>query len=85
MALTNRCCSTWGVAFYTWREAFIGFVLGALLGLLLATIFVHFRPRGRAFVPYVVASQTILIVALAPMIVYAFRRASRASSSSPCT
>jgi NitT/TauT family transport system permease protein len=61
-----------GAAVYTWREAFLGFVLGTLLGLLLATIFVHFRLLERAFVPYVVASQTIPIVALAPMIVYAF-------------
>jgi NitT/TauT family transport system permease protein len=61
-----------GAAFYTWREAAIGFVVGGLLGLLLATIFVHFRLAERAFVPYVVASQTIPIVALAPMIVYAF-------------
>jgi NitT/TauT family transport system permease protein len=60
-----------GAAFYTWREAAIGFVLGALLGLLLATIFVHYRLMERAFVPYVVASQTIPIVALAPMIVFA--------------
>ena len=30
-----------GAALYTWREAFIGFVLGSLLGLLLATVFVH--------------------------------------------
>jgi NitT/TauT family transport system permease protein len=61
-----------GAAFYTWREAAIGFVIGGLLGLLLATIFVHFRLAERAFVPYVVASQTIPIVALAPMVVYAF-------------
>ena len=60
-----------GAAFYTWREAAIGFVVGTLLGLLLATIFVHSRLLERAFVPYVVASQTIPIVALAPMIVYA--------------
>jgi NitT/TauT family transport system permease protein len=60
-----------GAAFYTWREAAIGFVVGALLGLLLATVFVHSRLLERAFVPYVVASQTIPIVALAPMIVYA--------------
>jgi len=60
-----------GAAFYTWREAAIGFVVGALLGLVLATIFVHSRLLERAFVPYVVASQTIPIVALAPMIVYA--------------
>ena len=61
-----------GAAFYTWREAAIGFVVGALLGLVLATIFVHSRLAERAFVPYVVASQTIPIVALAPMVVYAF-------------
>ncbi len=60
-----------GAAFYTWREAAIGFVVGALLGLLLATVFIHSRLLERAFVPYVVASQTIPIVALAPMIVYA--------------
>ncbi len=61
-----------GAAFYTWREAAIGFLVGALLGLVLATIFVHSRLLERAVVPYVVASQTIPIVALAPMIVYAF-------------
>ena len=61
-----------GAAFYTWREAAIGFVVGALLGLVLATIFVHSRLLERAAVPYVVASQTIPIVALAPMIVFAF-------------
>jgi len=61
-----------GAAFYTWREAVIGFIVGALLGLLLATVFVHSRLAERAFVPYVVASQTIPIVALAPMIVFAF-------------
>ena len=61
-----------GAAFYTWREAAIGFLVGALLGLVLATIFVHSRLLERAAVPYVVASQTIPIVALAPMIVFAF-------------
>ena len=61
-----------GAAVYTWREAVIGFIVGALLGLLLATVFVHSRLAERAFVPYVVASQTIPIVALAPMIVFAF-------------
>ena len=35
-------------------------------------VFVHSRLLERAFVPYVVASQTIPIVALAPMIVFAF-------------
>ena len=58
-------------ALYTWREAFIGFVLGSLLGLALATAFVHSRLAERAFVPYVIASQTIPIIALAPLIVFA--------------
>ncbi len=61
-----------GAALYTWREAALGFLAGALLGLVLATVFVHSRLLERAFVPYVVASQTIPIVALAPMIVFAF-------------
>ncbi|MGP1674392.1 MAG: ABC transporter permease, partial [Candidatus Limnocylindrales bacterium] len=60
-----------GAALYTWREAGIGFLLGALLGLVLATIFVHSRLMERALVPYVIASQTIPIIALAPLIVFA--------------
>jgi NitT/TauT family transport system permease protein len=61
-----------GAAFYTWREAAIGFVVGAVIGITLAALFVHSRLMERAFVPYVIASQTIPIVALAPMIVFAF-------------
>jgi NitT/TauT family transport system permease protein len=59
-----------GKALYTWREAAIGFALGAVLGMGLAIAFVHSSIMERAFVPYVVASQTIPIVALAPMIVF---------------
>jgi NitT/TauT family transport system permease protein len=58
-----------GAALYTWREAGIGFLLGTALGLLLATLFVHSRLLERALVPYVVASQTVPIIALAPIIV----------------
>ncbi len=60
-----------GKALHTWREAAIGFGFGALLGIALAIAFVHSSILERAFVPYVVASQTIPIVALAPMIVFA--------------
>jgi len=59
-------------ALYTWRSAAIGFVFGAVLGLVLATVFVHSKLLERAFVPYVIASQTVPIIALAPMIVFAF-------------
>jgi NitT/TauT family transport system permease protein len=57
-------------ALYTWREAAIGFALGALIGIALAIAFVHFGFFERAVSPYVIASQTIPIVALAPMIVF---------------
>ena len=59
-------------ALYTWKEAALGFLLGTLIGLVLATAFVHSRIAERALVPYVVASQTIPIIAIAPLITYAF-------------
>ena len=57
-------------ALYTWREAAIGFALGAAIGVALSVAFVHFGFFERAVSPYVIASQTIPIVALAPMIVF---------------
>jgi len=59
-----------GQAVHTMREALTGFVIGGVLGIALATLFVHFRLIERAFVPYVVASQTVPIIALAPLIMF---------------
>jgi NitT/TauT family transport system permease protein len=56
-------------AVVTWRSAFIGFTFGSLLGLLLGTLFAHSRLLERGLLPYVVASQTVPIIAIAPMIV----------------
>ena len=61
-------------ALYTGQEAIIGFVVGTIIGIVLASVFVHFGLLERAFVPYVVASQTVPIVALAPLIVSGFGR-----------
>ena len=58
-----------GSALFTLRGAFVGFALGAAFGLALAIVLVHVRILERALVPLVVASQTIPIVALAPIIV----------------
>jgi NitT/TauT family transport system permease protein len=58
-----------GSALFTLRGAVVGFTLGAGIGLLLAILLVHVRILERALVPLVVASQTIPIVALAPIIV----------------
>jgi NitT/TauT family transport system permease protein len=58
-----------GAALFTLRGAVVGFAIGAVVGLALAILLVHVRILERALVPIVVASQTIPIVALAPIIV----------------
>jgi NitT/TauT family transport system permease protein len=63
-----------GAAIFTWTEAVIGFAVGAFIGIVLAAIFVHFVLAERAFVPYVIATQTVPIVALAPLIIVGFGR-----------
>lgn len=60
-------------ALFTLRGALVGFALGAAFGLALAILLVHVRILERALVPIVVASQTIPIVALAPIIVVGLR------------
>jgi NitT/TauT family transport system permease protein len=60
-----------GQALFTLREAFTGFVLGGSLGLLIGIGLVHSQLAERAFVPYVVASQTVPILAISPLIVVA--------------
>ncbi len=54
---------------YTFYEAVTGFVLGALAGFALGVIFAHSRLLERGCLPYIVASQTVPILAVAPMVV----------------
>src|SRR3982751_955224 len=56
-------------ALFTAKEAAIGFLLGATIGFLLAIGLVHSRLLQRGFLPYIVASQTVPILAVAPMVV----------------
>src|SRR5689334_767866 len=56
-------------ATFTAKEALLGFALGASVGFLLAIGLVHSRLAQRALLPYIVASQTIPILAVAPMVV----------------
>jgi NitT/TauT family transport system permease protein len=56
-------------ALFTFREAALGFIMGTTLGLLLAVIFVHSGILARGLMPFVVASQTVPILAIAPMVV----------------
>jgi NitT/TauT family transport system permease protein len=54
---------------FTFRVAMAGFALGVLVGLLLAVVMARFRLAERGLLPYVVLSQTVPLVALAPLVV----------------
>ncbi|MFL5673828.1 MAG: ABC transporter permease [Chloroflexota bacterium] len=62
-----------GQAVFTFGEALAGFAIGGLLGLGLGVLFVNSRLAERALVPYVVASQTVPILAIAPIVVVAIK------------
>jgi len=53
----------------TLSAALVGFALGSLLGIALAIAIVHVATLERALLPWVIASQTIPILAIAPMII----------------
>lgn len=54
----------------------LGFALGGLVGFALSLLVVHVPSLDRGLMPWIVASQTVPIVALAPMIVVILNQAS---------
>jgi NitT/TauT family transport system permease protein len=54
---------------FTAKEAALGFAMGATGGFVLGALLAHSRMLQRGFLPYVVASQTVPILAIAPMVV----------------
>jgi len=54
---------------FTARAAAVGFLFGAVVGFLLGVLLSQFDVLRRGIMPYVVASQTIPILALAPIVV----------------
>jgi NitT/TauT family transport system permease protein len=52
----------------TAQSTLVGFVLGTLLGALLAAAIVHSRTLDRALLPWIVASQTVPVLAIAPIV-----------------
>ena len=54
---------------FTFRLAIAGCALGAVVGMLLAVLMQRFRLCERGLLPYVVLSQTVPLVALAPLVV----------------
>ena len=53
----------------TLSSTLLGFVIGTVLGILLAVGIVHSRVLDKSLMPWVISSQTIPILAIAPMII----------------
>ncbi|MFP3546266.1 ABC transporter permease [Rhizobium sp. SIMBA_035] len=47
----------------------LGFALGTMLGILIAVGIVHIRALDRSLMPWIIASQTVPILAIAPMVI----------------
>ncbi len=56
-------------AWYSFRLAFAGFVLGSVVGIGLATLMARVGVIRRGLMPYLVVSQTVPLIALAPLVV----------------
>lgn len=56
-------------AWFTFKEAAIGFVIGAAVGLGLAMVMLRSRFLDRGLVPWINISQTVPLIALAPIVV----------------
>ncbi|NBR12153.1 MAG: ABC transporter permease [Alphaproteobacteria bacterium] len=55
--------------YVTLSATLFGFLIGSALGMILAILVVHVKSLDKSLMPWVVASQTIPIIALAPMII----------------
>jgi NitT/TauT family transport system permease protein len=53
---------------FSLRLAFVGFLIGALFGLALAVLMTRFKVVERGLFPYLVISQTVPLIALAPLV-----------------
>jgi NitT/TauT family transport system permease protein len=62
------------LVYHSWitvSSALVGFAIGALLGILLAVAIVHVRSLEKSLLPWIIASQTVPILAVAPIIIVA--------------
>ena len=56
-------------AWYSFRLALVGFLLGTAVGIVLAMVMARFGVVRRGLMPYLVVSQTVPMIALAPLVV----------------
>lgn len=68
----KKVTSKRSLVFHAWitlSATLLGFLIGTALGIALAVAIVHNRATDRSVMPWVIASQTIPILAIAPMII----------------
>ncbi|MFQ5784272.1 MAG: ABC transporter permease [Alphaproteobacteria bacterium] len=68
----RKLTSKRNLAFHAWvtlSSTLLGFLMGTALGVALAVGIVHVRTLDRSLMPWIIASQTIPILAIAPMII----------------
>ncbi|NNF53730.1 MAG: ABC transporter permease subunit [Acidimicrobiales bacterium] len=58
-----------GEALFTLREAAVGFLVGGIVGLGIAIALARSRWLDKGLLPYIIASQTIPLIAIAPIVV----------------
>ncbi len=56
-------------ALFTLREAFVAFVVGSIVGLVLAVLLAQSKLAERGVMPWVIVSQTIPLIAITPLVV----------------
>jgi NitT/TauT family transport system permease protein len=72
MVIKGKAFSKRSLIFHGWvtlSATSLGFIMGTLLGILLAIGIVHNRAMDMSVMPWVIASQTIPILAIAPMVI----------------
>lgn len=68
----TKITSKRSLVYHSWvtlSSTLLGFVTGSILGILLAVGIVHVKTMEKSMMPWVISSQTIPILAIAPMIV----------------
>lgn len=68
----KKITSKRSLVYHSWvtlSSAMLGFTIGTILGILLAVGIVHDRTLEKSMMPWVISSQTIPILAIAPMII----------------
>lgn len=56
-------------AWVTLASTLLGFAIGAAVGIILAVLIVHARALQKSLLPWIIASQTIPILAIAPIVI----------------